>query len=571
MLWIVRFGLNEGFDFYDSPFDLRHQEGKGPGDIKRLGGGVVAAARQWLAENSNQRFFIFLHLFDLHTPYTLPPSYRSLPGLSGYDAALRYVDDSLGSLWKFLRERGLFDKVLLVFTADHGEGLGNHGESGHGYFIYESTTRVPLIVRWPAGTASFPARIGTPVSLIDVAPTVLQFLSIPLPAQFQGRSMLRLLKSEPSGTLEEVYSETVYGRRHFGVSDLRSIRAGNYKYIDAPKPELYNLTVDPGESKNLYERNMPLALTLRQSLLSFRARFKNQRPSEAAKAVSPEIMARLRSLGYAASGATRTEDTTSAPDPKDRIREFELYGRALMLSSLGRITQANIVLEKLLAKFPGLIDVSVCLGVNKQRQGRHAEAAELFKRALEEDPLNAAAHYDLGLSYYAMHKLDDASRELKATLTIAPHYSRARELLGTISMDRRDYSDARAHFTEMLKFSADDYAAHLRLGMVATLQARWDEAEFHLKSALKADPESSEAHNTLGSVYLYKGHMDQAANEFADAIRLNPKVASAYYNLGLVREKQGRKGEAATHFKAALSADPKFQPAQEALSRLGRH
>src|SRR5438477_12014122 len=140
-----------GFDFYDSPFDVHRQEGRDPGDIKRLGGDVVKAASKWIADNSNQPFFVFVHLYDMHTPYNLPPSSRGgLRDSPGYEDELGYVDDELGVFWKFLRQSGLFDQSLIVFTSDHGEGLGEHGESAHGYVIYDSTMRVPLIFRWLA-------------------------------------------------------------------------------------------------------------------------------------------------------------------------------------------------------------------------------------------------------------------------------------------------------------------------------------------------------------------------------------------------------------------------------------
>ena len=325
----------------------------------------------------------------------------------------------------------------------------------------------------------------------------------------------------------------------------------------------------PGETRNLYPRKTPQATALRQLLLALPSHFKSQAPAGgAAQALAPEVIERLHSLGYMQGNAARPDAATPGPDPKDRIAEFEEYGRALMLSSFGRIEESNVILERLLARFPDLIDVSICLGFNKQRQGEYAESAELFKRVLKQDPLSPVAHFDLAVSYYAMRKLDEASRELDATLAIAPYYTRAQELLGTMAMERGDYDGARPHFVEILKFSPDDYAAHMKLGVLATMQAKWDEAELQLKSAVKTDPESAEAHNTLGSVYLYKNNLDEAADEFIEAIRLDPRFAGAHYNLGLVRAKQGRKPEAVREFQAALSADPKFQAAQEALTRI---
>src|SRR2546428_2300500 len=187
-----RFGMNQGFDVYDSPFDLHKKQSTDAGDIKRLGEDVVRSAIEWLRRNSTRPFFVFLHLYDLHTPYNLPAADRVRFG-GGYDGELQYVDEQVGRFWEFLSQHGLLQKVLVVLTSDHGEGLGEHGEGTHGYFIYQSTLRVPLIIHWPAGSAKFPSRVGSVAGLIDVAPTILQFLSIPQPPHFQGRSLLDLL------------------------------------------------------------------------------------------------------------------------------------------------------------------------------------------------------------------------------------------------------------------------------------------------------------------------------------------------------------------------------------------
>lgn len=173
-----RFGLNQGFDEYNSTFDL-HREGESDsGDVKRLGAEVVADSLHWLDANSSRPFFLFLHLYDLHTPYNLPASFRASYG-SGYDEELRYVDEQVGVFWDALRQRHLLDRTLIVFVSDHGESLGEHGEKTHGYFIYQSTVWVPMIIHWPAASATFAVRVDQPASLMDVAPTILQFPAFP--------------------------------------------------------------------------------------------------------------------------------------------------------------------------------------------------------------------------------------------------------------------------------------------------------------------------------------------------------------------------------------------------------
>jgi len=561
-----RFGLNQGFDVYDSTFDLHRNEESDPGDIKRLGADVVAAASKWLDANSDRPFFLFLHLYDLHTPYNLPARYRARFG-TGYDAELRYVDEQVGVFWESLRQHNLLERSLVVLTSDHGEGLGEHGEKTHGYFIYQSTLWVPLIVHWPVGGANYPAKIDSPTRLIDVAPTILEFAGISPPAEFQGRSLLELLRPNASKTPRDVYSESVYAHKHFGCSSLRALRTGPYKYIQSPKPELYNLATDPGETQNLFTQQRSLALPLKERLASLRARFRNEHPS-GAKALDPDTLARLRSLGYVAGSSEHSESPDSGADPKDRIGDFEDFGRALVLASTGQIDQSNALLERLLARHPELLDLRMSLGLNDQRLRRYEEAAREFQQILKTDPMNVKAHFDLGLSLFQTGKLDDATREFQAALALAPYYTRAEDMLGSIALQKRDYNQARERFEHVLTIDPHDYSAHYNLGALGALEGQWDAGEQHLRAALSLDPSDPDAHNTLGSLYLRKGDLDEAAAEFREALRLRPNSASTHYNLGLVFRQQNRVNDADKEFRQALAIDPQFRPARDALNQL---
>jgi len=561
-----RFGLNQGFDDYDSTFDLHRQEGSDPGDIKRLGADVVAAAEKWLDANSAHPFFLFLHLYDLHTPYNLPASYRARFG-TGYDAELRYVDEHVGLFLDSLRRQNLFDSSLIVLTSDHGEGLGEHREKTHGYFIYQSTLWVPLIVHWPAGSATFTAKVDEPASLMDVAPTILQFAAISPPPEFQGRSLLGVFRSDRPKAARDVYSESLYAHNHFGCSSLRALRTGRYKYIQGPEPELYDLAADPGETRNLYAQQASLALASKNKLAALSTRFHGPHPM-AQRALDPDTVARLNSLGYVAGSSRESGSADSGPDPKDRIGEFEDYGRALLLGSSGRIEDSNAILNRLLARHPELLDVRMSLGVNDQRLRRHDEAAREFQQIIQKDSLNAKAHFDLGLSLLEMGKLDEATREFQATLDIWPSYPRAEDLLGNIALRKGDYGRARERFEHVLSIDPHDYAANYNLGALDILLGQWDLGEQHLRAALSLDPDDSAAHNTLGSLYLQKGDLDKAESEFRETLHLQPKSAYTHYNLGLVFRKQNRASDAAKEFRQAVALDPQFRAARDALSHL---
>jgi Tfp pilus assembly protein PilF len=553
-----RFGLSRDFDVYDSPFDLHNKAVADVGDLKRPGAQVAAAAMHWLDQNANSPFFLFLHLYDLHTPYNLPPDPRLRRGETGYEAELAYVDRVLGDFLAFLERRGLLDKSLIVFTSDHGEGLNDHGESTHGYFVYESTLHVPLIFHWPARSKRVSHdRIVEPASLLDVAPTILDALGLSQSSEMRGHSLISRKSTE------EIYSESLYAHNHFGCAALRTLRLGRYKYIDAPKPELYDLASDPPESQNLYTAQHSIASDLRKRLMALMASV----PAAKARPPTSETVNALRSLGYL--GGPTTSSRVEPPiDPKDRIGDFDLYGHALALASEGRLAASSGLLQRLGEKLPDVVDVPISLGLNQQRSGHHAEAAREFKRALVRAPRNAQAHFDLALCYFRLHQPDEAIKELQAALALEPWYTRAEELLANIYLQKKDYAEARARLQHTLSVDPANYTAHYNLGVLATIVQNWTEAQQQLLSALHTDPTSAEAHNTLGSIYLQRGQLEQARGQLEEAVRLQPEFAWAHYNLALVSKKQEKNDEATQELRAALKADPQFHAARAELDRI---
>lgn len=562
-----RFGLNQGFDDYDSPFDLHQEGGTDVGDIKRTGGEVVDSAMKWIQGNSQGSFFVFLHLYDLHSPYNVPQPYRARFG-AGYEAELRYADVQIGRLWNFLSEKGLLQNTLVIFTADHGQGLGQHGESAHGYFIYQSTLWVPLIFHWPVESKHpFPARVNAPASLVDVAPTILQFLGIATPPQFQGKSLLSWLYSGKPQTDREVYSESLYAHDHFGCSGLQSLRMGRYKYTDAPKPELYDLRQDPGELHNLYSQKRSLALAYRERLLALVSEY-NRGPAASHSALSPDAIARLSSLGYAEVTSPHSGPVAAGADPKDRIRAFEEFGHAIKLAASGDFRQSSSVLHALLAQYPDLTGPRISLGWNYQKMGENVDAAGEFQTVLKTDPVNVIAHFDLGVSYFKVGRFQDAIKELQATLAIDPSYTRAENLLGTICLQEGQYEKATEHFQHVLTVDPDDYEANHALGGLAILGRQWEQARQHLLLAVRVEPRNPSAHNIMGSYYLQRGDLAKAQQEFAQAIQIEPQFARAYYNLGLVFLRQKQDEKAANEFRRALAIDPGLHMARNALNSL---
>ena len=569
-----RFGLDQGFDLYDSPFDLSRQEGIDPSDLKRPAEEVIRSAEAWLDNNSTKPFFLFVHLYDLHTPYQLPAKESARFGGSGYDAELHYVDESLGQFLGFLRKNGLFDKVLIVFLSDHGESLGEHGEATHGYFIYQSTLHVPLVIHFPAGGGPFSARVSKPAALVDVGPTVLDFLGVTIPSHFQGQSRLELFRSQPPPGDAAVYSQSLYAHEHYRCSPLHSLREGRYKYIEAPKPELYDLEHDPHELTNLYRTEQSIGLSMHRKLSSLMAGYP-QAPAVAANAISPKAVEQLRALGYIAGRAARPGTATEA-DPKDRIVQYAQTHRAISMAYSGKLEESVALLEAVLADTPDLPDTRNILGTFQQKLGQHQQAARNFHDVLREDPSNVLAHYNLAISYFNLNRLEDSTKELNAVLALALDQgdaleqvtTPARELLGTISMQQKNYSLARTQFEELVTVVPRDYAANFNLGWLAGQEGNAQAGVRYLKVAVEVDPSNADGHAELGILYLSLGDLANAETQLAEATRLSPNSASAHYNLGIVFAKEQYKDRAVSEFTLALQADPGFRPASEALQRI---
>jgi arylsulfatase A-like enzyme len=460
-------GLSRGFDFYDSPFSLQSGVAENPYSlrVRRDGALVVRAARQWLDANRGETVFAFIHLFDLHTPYSAPAA-AGRTGSAAYDAELEYADQAIGRLRQALEQGGWWERSLVILLADHGESLGDHGEASHGYFIYQSTLQVPLIVHWPLNSAGHPARVEEPVGLIDVAPTVLGFLHIAAPPSFHG---VNLLDAVP----QAVYSESMYTRDAFQWAPLRGLRVGSHvgspvgspvgsgQYIQAPRPELYDLQADPRELSNIAGANAAEAHSFEEQLGKLLAQFAPKR-SASGPDILPLARGALESLGYLGGGA-HTGGRGGGPDPKDKLAEYNLY-------------------EKALTALYG---------------GRPDSAIAGFRAALAEDPHNTLARYYLGDAYLRSGKPDDALREWTAALAFDPEYAPADEAIGALWLARQDYAKARGFFEQALAVAPEDYAAQFELGMVAQRQGQFKEALQRFETGCKAAPEASECGQPL--------------------------------------------------------------------------
>jgi arylsulfatase A-like enzyme len=316
-------GLNQGFDVYRDDFGSSSE--LSPSGLRRAADQVADDAMNWVGQVGNRSFFAWLHFYDAHAPYRPVEPYQSMYGTRPYDAQIAFMDAQVGRMVEFLRRRGLLDRTVVVVIGDHGEGLGEHRENGHGVFVYDSVIRVPLIVRTPF--SGLRGRIvDDVVRSVDVLPTLLDLIGAPSPA-VDGTTLVPLMTGAVASLNLEAYSESLYPLR-FGWSDLHSLRAGRFKVIAAPQPELYDLDHDRFEEHNVFDRERSVAERMLARLRDMERPASSAISSQNQTNTDADTAAKLASLGYVSrSTAASPRSLTELPDPKDGIEEIESRSR----------------------------------------------------------------------------------------------------------------------------------------------------------------------------------------------------------------------------------------------------
>src|SRR5438046_10462800 len=292
-----RFDLNHGFDFYYDHFDFNRLLESNLDEMERPGNVVADVTIDWLSKNYQKKFFLWMHLYDPHYPYRPPPPYSEQYKDRPYDGEIAFADAQVGRLIEFLKNKSLYQNTLIVLAGDHGERLGEHGEKTHGFFIYNATLHVPLIIHLPGGVHA--RTVANLVNLADLMPTVLAALNIQIPAQVQGQSLLPLMSPKKEDTARSLYAETFLPRLHFNWSELRGVETENYHFINAPKPELYDLRKDPGETHNLFAEKKAVTEEMRVRRAKLIQQYTAGQELAEKTGLDQVLMERLKSLGYA--------------------------------------------------------------------------------------------------------------------------------------------------------------------------------------------------------------------------------------------------------------------------------
>jgi arylsulfatase A-like enzyme/Tfp pilus assembly protein PilF len=523
-------GFDRGFDTYDAGFRAWHSGEDRYHTTERRGGEVVAHALAWLSEHPRGPFFMWIHLYDPHHPYDPPEPYKSKYASAPYDGEIAYTDSAVGKFLAQLRARGLYDNSVIAVMADHGEALGDHGEDTHGTFLYDETIHVPLLIKLPStapagkGSAKKASakkalagrRIENPVELVDVLPTILQAVKIPVPPEVQGESLLGVtFPGRPA------YAETDYPHRAYGWSSLRALRTGKYLYVKAPRQELYDQSADPKAEHDLSSASSAVTGTLAAQLDAFRQKTSSSREAPTS-VVDPEAQEKLAALGYVASNGNVSGSGAkdSGADPKDKIEIVSLTNQTNFLMEDQRYQEAVPVLQRLIAAEPEASRPYVQLGQCLILLKDFPKAVPALRKIVASRPDLTISHFQLGMALLASEDVAGAVPELEIAVARDPRWERARLMLATAYLQTDRVPDAVKQCEKVLEFDPNHYPTNLMLGRILLLSGDAEAALPKLENAAALQPNAPEPHVLLTDAYDRLGRKTDAARERAEAKRL---------------------------------------------------
>jgi choline-sulfatase len=570
-------GLARGFDFYDDAFSAETFEKKDIGLVDRRAGESVSHAIAWLKKTPRRPFFLWLHLYDPHSPYDPPEPYRTEYRSHLYDGEIAYADHELGSLMAWLKQNHLYDSSLIVALSDHGESLGEHGEDEHGFFVYNATVHIPLIVKPPAGSGLVAGRRHEPVETTGVAPTLLQMASVKeltdqIHAQFQSHALLRTSstglakQTENPRAKDPAYSETFYPFSSFGWSPLHALESERFHFIDAPKAELYDLEADPGEIRNLAAEQPATVSVLRGELQARLAHNPFARQEAGTGNLTPDAQEKLRALGYFGFRAAVSPESLKQglADPKDRLWEFNSILKAEDAFQRKEDDQAEELLKEVQQKDPQIYVIPFLLGESALRRQNWDAAAEQLQRCLVLNPNFDNAMTGLARALVKLGRVDEAKSWLQKALESNPQNYRAWYQTGLLDAGS-NLAAAQSAYEKTISIQPNFSAGQRELGMLFFQQKNYVAAAPHLEKAIGLGLEDARLHNFLGICYNRTNRTLKAIREFQRAIELDPKLAEAHLNLAFAQQLLHHAKDAREEYVAACKLDEafcKFVPAK---------
>ena len=547
-----RFGLNQGFDVYDD--SLPTQSDLGFFFAERKSEAVLAPARDWLSRQKG-KWFCWIHLWDPHAPYLPPEPFLSRFQNDPYSGEVAYVDAELGKLFSELQKRRVWERTLVVLTADHGESLGEHGELTHSYFAYNSTLHIPLLV---AGPGIRPSRQGSPVSHIDIFPTVCELLEVGAPSTLQGVSLVPQLNGQ-KGKVRAIYFESLDSYLNKGCAPLRGFLDGGKKFFDSPIPEIYDLALDFDETKNLAAKVDPNLF--RKKLEEMEKSLSSPAKREPSRVVDSQTLDKLRSLGYVASPVSRVKEKYG---PEDDLKSFlpfqQKLERAILLGDQGRAKESVELMTDLIRIRKDFGPAYVYLSQTYLSQGRMPDALRVLDDGIRNNPQDYTLCSSYGMLLLRAGLYDQASEALQKALAILDFDPQVWDNLGIIAWRKGDYPKAMEYYEKAISLDKTFALAFSNLGMLyfSIYTDRGHKPEDlalsleNYRTAVSLDPTLNLAYRAMGVALQAAGKTDEAISAWENAIRTKPGDDFSLLSLGKAYLQKGEKRRALDCFQKYL-------------------
>jgi arylsulfatase A-like enzyme/Flp pilus assembly protein TadD len=518
-----RFGFDHGFEVYDDQMPRPGNAQDFLEDAERRAGDTVDHAVKWLDGRSDKPFFLWVHLYDPHAPYAPPSPFREQYKDRPYDGEIAYTDHEVGRLMESLRRKSPPEKTLVAVLSDHGESLGEHGEYSHGVFLYDSTLRIAFLLAGPGVPPGL--RVPQQARTIDLLPTILELLSAPSPAGVEGASLVPLFSGKDAGTAVS-YAETLYPKINLGWTELRAMRTNQWKYIRAPRPELYDLSRDPMESRNVLAEH-PSEVRMLEARLDAASHSPKSEKVETTP-MDERTLEQLKSLGYTSGFTSRSYDLNGqGADPKDRVNILKLMDAAEQPQS----------------------------GLSAARR------IELLQQALRLDASNPLLYYTLGAKLEKSGRYDEALKLYRAALEkgIDKGHGRLHSRLGDLLVHAGKKAEAIPEYEQSVRMNPSDTSTQANLAAAYLEQGRLADAERVLKGIVAIEPTNAAAQNGLGILAIQRQDGTSARGYFEKAVELDPDLVEAHLNLGLLYKMAGDRARARASFEQFLAKAPPRQ------------
>jgi len=558
-----RWGLNQGFDRYFDEFDFEKYEHIALDTVQRRGDEVLREALGWMDGVKHDRFFAWLHFYDVHTPWEPPEPYLSRYGkrrFGRYDGEIAYLDSLMGELFGWLEANGLDENTIVAFIGDHGESLGDHEENTHGFFIYDSTMHVPFILKIPYRQFQAGRRVRAQVRTVDLMPTLLELVGIEPPDSVQGRSLVELATGETDDLGLLAYGESFYPRNHYGWSELKSIRDGTFHFIDAPRPELFDVREDPLEQKNLASQRAATVNELKTEL----DRLVEDHGIEGIDEQAPETLdaeteQQLAALGYLG-GPSKIKIDPDRPlaDPKDKIGLFNLIKDAGSDSSDGNFEEAMAKIDEVLREDPDILEAHNIMGNLLTKEGDLDKALAAYQEALARDADYTPALFGLALTYRELGRVPEAEAGFRRILDLDPRDNRANFLLAKIHADRNEFEEALELLGHAVDVGSERAPLHNLMAECYIGLKDFDRAEEEVRTALEMKPDLPTAYYNLALIFEERGDVPKAFESYTTEIENAPKDYKAHFNVAKLYGKTGRPRKMKEHLEAAIAAKEDF-------------